>query len=599
MEIIADTKGLEAHVQALVKAQGSESRVKAVPVGGSNTLSASINHTNKEISIEVGDEWNITGYERIRRFAEMLRLKDARRKTVEDIGFHEVGHDKLRNDSTGLGCPEDLKGKEVCVDAVAKEMLTAGRFSQGGALYLENCISDIADNLNCSTYSHLNGISMFFAEQAELNKGKLSPLYEAFVKLNMHLWGRKKQKQLLCDYYTNDKLVDEVVADCIREVGMTGDKKQNLKLLFDKEKWSETFAGFAKHLVKLMDKDVPEFLPGSGSGGKGYKVPAEFDSDGKFDPEEIGDPLMKRVLDADNMKKVMMRRNANGEDLPSFVEDWKALDYFYQAQASELYIKAESPKKGQSMPIAPIQARPFDTEKDSLEKILFGRILLDEEGKPCLAVPRSYVEKQQKYKKSMKSYPELNIAVLDNSISMKEAANANGVGRANIVPWGDNSKYHYALLTYYGVEKALHRMGVATRTRYNMLTFSRRTEATGEKAYDERLQIKKRILQPEFGGTTEIDAGVLARNTKQPGSVLMTISDGDILNWDSIKEDFKRVISDKFYVHFQIGNDTDATRDIESWGGTVVRISDASQMPKKAIDIAQRFYRSYAAGDTK
>lgn len=36
-----------------------------------------------------------------------------------------------------------------------------------------------------------------------------------------------------------------------------------------------------------------------------------------------------------------------------------------------------------------------------------------------------------------------------------------------------------------------------------------------------------------------------------------------------------------------------------SWGGTVVRISDASQMPKKAIDIAQKFYRSYAAGEAQ
>ncbi|MBU2561744.1 MAG: hypothetical protein KKD17_05595 [Nanoarchaeota archaeon] len=594
-----DVKGLESHVQALVMAQGSESRVKVVPVGGSNTVSASINHTNKEISVEVGDDWDILQYDKVRRFAERLKIRNPYRMVMDNIGFHEVGHHRLKNDVDGLGCPENLKGKEVCVDAVSREMLAAGMFSQGGALYLENLVADVIDNLNCSNYTHLNGLSMFFGEQAELNKGKFSPLYEAFVKLNMQLWGRKKQKQLLSEYYTNDEVVDEVVTDCIREVGLTDVKSDNLGLLFDKERWPATFSGFAKHLVKLMDQDVPEFLPGSGSGGKGYELPVEFDGEGRFDPGKIDDPLMKRVLDNDNMKKVMQRRNEDGEGLPSFVEDWNALDYFYQAQASELYIKAESPRKGESMPISPIQARPFDTEKDSIEDILFGRILLDEEGKPCFAVPRSHVEMTQKYKKSIKSYPELNIAVLDNSRSMTEEANEKGVGRTNIVPWGDNSKYHYALLTYYGVEKALHRMGVATRTRYNMITFSGRTEATGEKAYDDRLQIKKRMLQPEFGNTTEIDVGVLARNARQPESVLMTISDGEIWNWTDIKDDFRRVISDKFYVHFQIGEDTEATRDIESWGGTVVRITDASQMPKKAIDITQKFYRSYAAGDTR
>ena len=101
---------------------------------------------------------------------------------------------------------------------------------------------------------------------------------------------------------------------------------------------------------------------------------------------------------------------------------------------------------------------------------MFGRILLDDHGKPCFSVPRGYIEHTVRYKTSRTSYPELNIAVLDTSISMTEGANDQGQGRTHIVPWGDNSKYHYAILTYYGIEKALHRMGVGTRTRYNLVT---------------------------------------------------------------------------------------------------------------------------------
>jgi len=611
-------RGLEDHVQALVRAQGSESRVSCIPINSGNTLGASINHVTKDIDFEIGTDWDLMQYERIKRFVRKLRLRNPKKKVCEDVGFHEVGHNKLRNDNDGLGCPEDLKGKEICVDAVSEVMLAANKFSQQGALYLENGISDIINNLNCSNYSHLNGLSIFLAQQGELNSGKFSPFYEAFVKLNMQLWGRKKQKRLLSAYYTNDDAVDTAVARCIQDLGLNNNKSHNLDLLFNKDQWPETFSIFAKHLVGLMDQDVPEFLPGCGSGGKGYKVPINFEGEAGFDPEQVDDPGIKRVLDSDNMKKLMLRRNTGDEDLPSFVENWKALDYFYQALASELYIKAESPRKGQSMPIAPIQARPIDAESDSIESILFGRILLDEEGKPCLAVPRNYVEQQQDYKKSVKSYPELNIALLDTSISMKEAANAHGVGRTNIVPWGDNSKFHYANLTYSGVEKALHKMGVAVKTKYQLITFSSSTEATGEKSYDNRAEIKKRRYNPVFGGNTKIDVDVLARNARQPGSILMSISDGEIWNWDNwheepklddqgkvvkegvkVKDRFRQIITDKFYVHFQIGEDTEATQDIESWGGTVVRISDASQMPRKAIDITQRFYSSYATGEIK
>ncbi len=591
------TPNLEEHLRNLIRAQGSTSDLNVTPVSGATSPSASIDLTTKSIQIQIPDDWNPMQYEPVKVFATRLHLKNPQLKVFEDVSFHEVGHDRLKNDVDGLGCPEDLIGKERVVEAVTQAMLEAGRFSPDGALYLENCISDIVNNLNGSQYTHFNGLSMFFAEQAEINNGKHSPLYEAFVKLNQHLWGRKKQKQMLAGYYTNAAKVDEVVAACIQEVGLGIDKKQNLRLLFNKQNWPTIFHTFAKHLVKLMDQNCPEYLPGSGS-GKGYRVPARFDTKPIFDPEKIDDPLMKRVLDKDNLKKVMQRRNQDGESLPPFIDRWQALDYFYQAEASEIWIKAETPRKGQSMPVAPIQARIFDKDKDDLSKLLFGRILFDEKGDVCFAVPREYIEQTAKYKKSIHSYPELNIAVLDNSGSMTlNSNNGEDNGRTNVVPWGDQSKYHYALLAYYGIEKALHRLGVATKTRYNLITFSSRTEATGEKEYEDRTEMKKRILNPAFGGFTSLNIDVLVKEARQKGSVLMTISDGEIQNWDDIKDRFKQVIADKFYVHFQIGNETESTRDLKSWGVPVIEISDAAEMPRKAIDITKKFYQSYAAGE--
>ncbi len=589
-------QSLEAHLQKVVQAQLSPSKVSVTPLANGGSLQARIDLTDYRIFFEIPQGWDPGNYAHVQRFARKIGISNTLEKVCTDVAFHEVGHNKLRNDEQGLGVPQDLLGKEIAVDAVIKAMREAGRFSMQGALYLENLISDIINNINCTQYSKFNGASMFFAEQGETNNEKYSPLYEAFMKLNMDLWGTSRQQKLLAHYYTNKPEIDEVVNACIQEVGLTKDKTHNLHLLFNKLQWPHTFYTFAKHLVKLMDQDAPEILFGSGNGGKGYVVPAQFDTSptaGTFDPEKIEDPLLKRVLDNDNMKKIMQRRNQQGEDIPAFVENWRALDYLYQGIASELYIKADTLKKGQRMPIAPVQTRMFDADKDTVEQILFGKIMLDEQGQPSFAVPRSYLEHTARHKASMTSYPELNIAVLDNSVSMKDPANENGVGRQNIVPWGDNSKYHYALLSYYGVEKALHRMGVGTKTRYNLVTFSSRTHATGEKSYEDRTAIKRRILEPVFGGSTNIDIGILARAAHEPGSVLMTISDGDIQNWDTIKNDFKRIIADKFYVHFQIGSDTQTTTDLESWGATVVKITDAAQMPKRAIDITKRFYQNY------
>ena len=434
------------------------------------------------------------------------------------------------------------------------------------------------------------------------------------MKLDLHLSSTPRQKKLLQRYYTNEQRIDDAVALCIKENGLTGNKQQNTRTLFDKARWPDIFYTFAKHLAPLMDQNSSEVMPHIGASG--YAVPSKFDTKAHFIPEAVDDEEFKRVLDPDTMKKVMLRRNKKGEGLPSFIENWRALDYFYQGQASEIIIKAESLQKRERLPVAPIQARQFDAEKDNVERILFGRIIFDEQGEPCFAVPRQYVEMQARYKKSISSYPQLNIALLDTSISMKGSANEQGIGNTSVVPWGDNSKYHYACLTYYGVEKALYRMGVGIKTKYNLITFDAQTQATGEKSHEERGTIKQRILQPRFGNSTTIDLEVLAKQAHQPGSILMTISDGEIQNWDKwyiepqvdernniitagvkVKERFKQIIADKFYVHFQIGGETAVTQDIERWGGTVVKINNAAELPRKAIDITQRFYQSYAAGE--
>lgn len=587
---------LESHAKETLRITKSDSYMSVTAVADAKSISAFINMQSKDISIRLPYDWNPEQYVLVQRYARLAKVKDVKKEETGDVVKHEVGHDKLENDVYGLGCPEDVKGKEIAIDGTIRGMLENNKYSQDGMQYLENTISDIINNTNGSKYTKFDGLTIYFAEQAEINGKKFSPLFEAFVKLNMELWGNKMQKVFLKRYYANEKKIDEIVKSCIKDIDIVDNKDDNINKLFNKNEWDETYYRFAKHLSKLMDTPTPEILFGSGSGGKGYTVPAQFDDSGKIDSDKVTDPSLKRVLDKDNLKRSLVKRNNKGESIPIFLDNWRALDLLYQGLASEIYIKAETMQKGESMPIAPIQSRIFDHEKDDLEKIIFGKILIDDSGKPALAVPRSYLEKAVKYKKSIKSYPELNIALLDTSGSMLESANGTDTGKKHIIPWGDNSKYHYAVLSYYGVEKALHRLGIGVRTKYNVITFSEDTKATGTQAYHDDKR-KQRILNPVFGDTTVIDAAVLKKECHEPESILMTISDGAIHNWHNIKNDFKSIIKDKFYVHFQIGAETETTRDLKSWGATVIPVNNAQDLPRRAIDVARTFYKNYAMGD--
>lgn len=577
---------LEISLRKLASAQGFDKSIIVRGIAEQECVHAGIDLSNNNIEITYPVEWNPLHYRNIARFSKSI--KSVQRKELDDIIFHEIGHNRLRNDSEGLGCPEDLEHIEITMDAVSDVMQKKGIYSTNGMLYLENCISDIIDNLNCSCYSKLNGLSIFFAEQGELNGGKYSPLYEAFVKLNTELWGTKKQKKMLSKYYTNHEKVDSAVKRCIERRNLTKNKNRNIGILFNKDDWHDIYTVFAQELAELMDQDAPEILPGSGSGGKGYKVYTKPSDD-------IDDSIYKRIIDPDNLKKSIKKRMGSGKRAPSFIEQWQALDYAYQALASDIHIKAETMKKGMSFPVAPVGHRIFDSESDPVEDIIFGKILFDDKGEPCLAVPRGHIERTADYKIGMHKYPDLNIAVLDTSVSMADSSNERGTGGKNIIPWGDNSKYHYAVLTWYGVVKSLHSMGIAVGINYNLITFSEDTESSGMKGHENLTDIKKRILNPDFGGGTSLDLDILTKHVSSPGSVLMTISDGAISNWEYIKNRFKRIIKNKHYVHFQIGEKTQTSEDIASWDKAVAYIGDASQMPKRAIDLTKKFYKSYVA----
>jgi len=105
-----------------------------------------------------------------------------------------------------------------------------------------------------------------------------------------------------------------------------------------------------------------------------------------------------------------------------------------------------------------------------------------------------------------------------------------------------------------------------------------------------RISFTSSIVAPPVENPVE----VLTKSVKEPGSILYTITDGEIENWPKIRAEFKKFIGKHNYVHFQIGEDTKMTSDLESWKIPVVKITDASSMPKKAVILTKSLYRSYS-----
>ena len=207
-----------------------------------------------------------------------------------------------------------------------------------------------------------------------------------------------------------------------------------------------------------------------------------------------------------------------------------------------------------------------------------------------------------KFKHQQKSFPDFKLVMLDNSGSMRlnprnetdGSGNPRNIGKTSFIPWGDNSKYHYALLGFYGIENFLQRQGVAQYINHGLSLFSSSTRF-GESDFFKLDQLRKKALFPEWGGT-RLDASILITALRGRESFVLSISDGAIKNWDSEKATFKDIAKNNFYAHIQIGaeNDkTDFTQDLESWNVPVMYVTSGDALSRLMVNIAKDTYRRF------
>jgi hypothetical protein len=168
---------------------------------------------------------------------------------------------------------------------------------------------------------------------------------------------------------------------------------------------------------------------------------------------------------------------------------------------------------------------------------------------------------------------------------------SNNIGKTSFIPWGDNSKYHYALLGFYGIENFLQRQGVAQYINHGLSLFSSQTRYK-EANFQGLDDVRKHALSPEWG-STRLDAGVLKDALRGRESFVLSLSDGGIGNWSSEKSEFRELAKNNYFAHIQIGGSTNFTSDLETWGIPVFYVNSGQDLSKLMIHVAKDAYEKF------
>ena len=414
------------------------------------------------------------------------------------------------------------------------------------------------------------------------------------------MFGSKKQKQSLEKHLKYKQEVNEVIQNFLKRTGIADLKTEiivngkNIKVkdrnkirdfLNDENNWAEIAKIYAEEFSKLMKPGYA--MPNFDNSGKGTKGNELEEGEGKIEPEEIDipseSPFDREMFSKKYIERRVQEAHAEGKPVPSWIGRFQALDLLYQSLAKKLEIKVESFTETQRFPIYSYGSRPFNPEKDNLKKVRFG---FDDKGKIELKKRRYVITQPLEYKVNPKGFPEVRFCLIDTSESMLSDPNNGGnIGNKSIIPWGNNSKYHYALLAWYGLLEYLKQNNLLKQTGISLGNFTNETIEGLDLA-----EAKKNAFNPQFG-MTQLDFEKIKKMFSGRDMLMFTISDGYIQNWEDIKDNFLKYAGRHHYFHLQIGAENSMSLDLEKAGFLVRYVRGNGDLANIVINLTDKLYR--------
>lgn len=453
----------------------------------------------------------------------------------------------------GLGCPMDIDTHKRILKAVQETL----KQDKKAALtpYMTNLFEDLIVNTSLRAHEKpVFGLPVFFYDQLVTAGSKKSRLAEAFVLLNLSLWGEGPEEDLLLPLMKKGPQVVDAVSDILDELGVsTNDAPKNFKLLGPKEDWPRKAAFIARRLARFLKPRMS--LPTLGPKGK----------------EERGRKI--------NGRKVPIRGPKPDESRLDGGPSLKDLDALYGALAKKVRIAIPKEGTGLEFPIAWYGLKPFDPQRHMPWRIK-PRLIVDPESpfgnglnvqvpEQALTIPIA---------QARPSALEADVCLLlDASGSMLKQEDGP-------VPWGMESPYHFALLGLYGILESLGEKLAALR--FQLVAFSERTRASGWVGMENFEAIKKIAFSPEKGGT-HLCLRALREPLAGAPKVVLLLSDGGIHNWASINKDFMELVSRHYFGALDLGN-REAMKDLKAHGFPVYPVKSGEDLTRLMIVLGTR-----------
>ena len=100
------------------------------------------------------------------------------------------------------------------------------------------------------------------------------------------------------------------------------------------------------------------------------------------------------------------------------------------------------------------------------------------------------------------------------------------------------------------------------------------------------------MLYPQLNSsTTKLELDKVKTFFEGRGNLIFTISDGEISNWDEIKDEFVKDALKHHYFHLQVGNENETTEYMRKKGLKVEEIKNAQDLAQKTIDLTDKSLR--------